>query len=142
MKTLGALLAAAVFASATLAAEIWKEDRKVLACSPAKLGPSDTLVLTLGQKHGRELAITRHADNIWFFLVVGLPPPDMKSLMSPDEFAQARRVTFKTTDTAYAWVNDRGNERVFTVPGKYTVHTSDVLESELGGYKCTVTYAP
>ena len=74
MKTFGALLAAAVFASGTPAAEIWKEDRKVLACFPAKLGPSDTLVLTLGQKHGRELAITRHADNIPFFLVVGLPP--------------------------------------------------------------------
>jgi hypothetical protein len=142
MKTLGALLAAAVFASGILAAEIWKEDRKVLACSPTKLGPSGTLVLTLGPRHGRELAITRQADNIPFFLVVGLPPSDMKSLMSPDQFAQARRVTFKTTDTAYAWVKDRGNERVFTVPGKYTVHASEVLESELGGYRCTVAYAP
>jgi hypothetical protein len=142
MKTLGAVLAAAVFASGPFGAELWKEDRKVLACSPTKLGPSDTLVLTLGPKHGRELAITRHGDNIFFFLVVSLPPADMKSLMSPDEFAKARRVTFKTTDTGYAWVKDRGNERVFTMPGKYTVRVSEVLESERGGHRCTVTYAP
>jgi hypothetical protein len=103
MKKLVLLLAAAVFASGTLPAEIWREDRNVLACSPTRLGPSDTLVLTLGARHGRELAITRHADNIWFFLVVGQPPSDMKSLMSPDEFANASRVTFRTTDTAYAW---------------------------------------
>jgi hypothetical protein len=108
-----------------------------MACSPAKLGPSDALVLTLGPKHGRELAITRQADNIPFFLVVELPPTDMKSLMSPD-----RRVTFKISDTGYAWVKGRGNEQVFTVAGKYTVRASEVLESERGGYRCTVTYAP
>jgi hypothetical protein len=142
MNIFGAVLAVAVFASAVLGTEIWKEDRKVLACSPTKLGPSDTLVLTLGPKHGRELAITRHVDNIPFFLVVSSPPADMKSLMSPDEFAKARRVTFKTTDAGYAWVKDRGNERVFTMPGKYTVRVSEVLESERGGYSCTITYAP
>jgi hypothetical protein len=142
MKTLGAALAAAVFASGLFGADIWKENRKVLACSPSKLGPSDTLVLTLGPKHGRELAITRHMDNIPFFLVVSQPPADMKSVMSPDEFAKARRVTFKTTATGYAWVKDRGNERVFTTPGKYTIRVSEVLESERGGYRCTVTYAP
>lgn len=142
MNTLGAVLAVAVFASAALGTEIWKEDRKVLACSPTNLGPSDTLVLTLGRKHGFELAITRRADNIPFFLVVSAPPTDMKSLMSPDEFAKARRVTFKTTNTGYAWVKDGGNERVFTAPGKYTVSVSEVLESERGGYICTVTYAP
>lgn len=142
MKTFGAVLTAAVFTSGLLGFEIWKEDRKVLACSPTTLGPSDTLVLTLGPKHGRELAITRHVDDIRFFLVVSQPPADMKSLMSPDEFSKARRVTFKTTDTGYAWVKGRGNERVFTMPGKYTVLVSEVLESEHGGYSCTVTYAP
>ncbi len=43
MKTLIGVFAAAGFATGTIAAEIWRDDRKVLACSQTKLGPSDTL---------------------------------------------------------------------------------------------------
>ena len=142
MNRLCATVIAAVLAGGAYASDIWKQNQKVLGCSPTILTATDTLVLTLGPKHGRELAIRRHSDGVWFFLVVGDAPPDMKSLMSRDDFSKARRISFKTTETGYAWVKGRGNERVFTVPGKYSVHVSDALESERGGHSCTVTYAP
>jgi len=138
-----ALVAAAMLiASDGSGSDLWKNDPNVLLCSPTRLGANDTLVLTLGPKHGRELAIRRHSDGVWFFLVVQSAPLDMKTLMSRQDFAKARRVSLKVTDTGYAWVKGRGNEQVFTVRGKYSVHVSEVLESERGGHTCTVTYEP
>jgi hypothetical protein len=136
------IIAATIFAGSVCAAGIWKEDPQVLACSPAAVGPNGKIVLELGPKHGRELAIRRHSDGVWFFLVVQAAPREMKSLMSRAEFAKARRVVLEPSVTGYAWVEGRGNEKIFTTAGKYSVHVSDVLESERGGHTCTITYTP
>jgi hypothetical protein len=66
------MIAATIFAGSVCAAGIWKEDPKLLACSPTAVGPNGKVV---------ELAIRRHSDGVWFFLVVQAAPKEMRSLM-------------------------------------------------------------
>jgi hypothetical protein len=82
------------------------------------------------------------ADERPFFLVVQSPPADMHSLMSREEFAAARTVTLTSATTGFAWTVDGRNERIFTVEGEYRIHVSEVLESERGGYTCSVVFRP
>ena len=117
---------------------VWDTDRRVLTCSPESLSSSDTLVLTLGQGHGAELAIRRVADNTWYFLVVGMPSPDEPQLMTPEQFAVARRVEVPAGFVARA--SGGPLEPVLNRPGVYEVYISDILESEVGGHICRVKY--
>jgi hypothetical protein len=119
---------------------VWRQDTHVLDCTPAAFRDSEGLLLTLGPGHGAELAIHRHSDNAPYFLVVQLPPADMRILMTREEFAEATTVRLSTATSGYKWVKDGGNERIFTTPGTYTIQVSEVLESEIGGYTCTVEY--
>jgi hypothetical protein len=113
----------------------------VLGCAPTTLTNRDTLRLRLGPQHGSELAITRLADKTPYFLVVQGAPVDMQSLMSPQEFATATLVEIGTSTTGYRWIAAGGpNEKIFTRPGKYLVTTSTALESERGGYECSLDY--
>jgi hypothetical protein len=118
---------------------IWLQDPAQLACSPSELGPSGTLVLKLGPGHGRELGVRRHSDNIWYFLVVGGPPDNAKVLMTPELFETRRQVDVPASLTTTEWVT--GQEvPVFSGSGTYSIYVSDNLESEAGGYVCTVHY--
>ena len=119
---------------------VWVQDPEVLACSPQVLERSSTLILTLGPRHGKELAIERMSDGTSFFLVVESPPPDMKLLMSPQAFSTATTVETTTSVVGHAWVWGRGSEPIFTTSGRYAVYTSDALESEVGGFTCEVQY--
>ncbi len=116
----------------------WFTDQRVLACAPATLSSKDTLVLTLGPAHGRELAIRRVADNTWYFLVVSSPADDEPQLMTPDEFFIAARV--KIPATFEARTSGGPLEPVLNRPGRYEAYVSDVLESEVGGHVCRFDY--
>ncbi|HKU54886.1 MAG TPA: hypothetical protein VJP60_05945 [Rhizomicrobium sp.] len=118
-------------------------NRAALTCTPRTLKGTQPLVLTLGPRHGRHLAISRVSDDTWYDLVNSLPPPPMKSLMSPEAFAAARQLILPADTIGYKWDKETGKgtgERIFAKPGQYIVYTSQHMESEEGGYKCTVNY--
>lgn len=119
---------------------VWVEDPRVLSCSPTALDAGETLVLQLGSGHGAELAILREVDGTVFFLVVQAPPSGMKALMSREAFSESERVEIPTDSIGYVWEEGRGNERIFDRTSRYTLYTSDALESEIGGHRCSVTY--
>ena len=136
--TIGILLAAISSPALLLAADdsdipptIYLNDPAQLSCNPKVFGPNDTLVLTLGPKHGRELAITRNADRWPYFLVVRMPPDEMKPLMTPEQFKAASRVELPARIYAFPWVKDGQMELVFSKSGDYTIHVSEILESEV-----------
>ena len=115
---------------------VWMSDKRVLACSPARIEQRGTVTLKLGKGHGSELGVRRASDNTWFFLVVGMPSEDDPQLMTTDEFASATRVQihgdFKSRSAPGKL------EEIFAQSGKYEIYVSDVLESEEGGYRCSV----
>jgi hypothetical protein len=57
--------------------------------------------------------------------------------MTPEAFEKARRVVIPAD--AVGDYRDK-TARVFPKPGKYTVYTSENLESEEPGYRCGITY--
>ena len=118
----------------------WIIDKNILDCAPRTLSDSGILTLRLGPGHGKELAIRRASDNAWFFLVVKSPPAEMRLLMSPESFNTATRVEIATSYKAMEWRSGSSEEPVFSSSGTYDVFTSDNLESETGGARCTVKY--
>ena len=126
--------------NATHAEETWTRDQNVPACSPAQLKPGQLLKLKLGVGHGQELSVQGPKKEQIFLLVVGSPPPDDPQLMTPKEFAAATEVTISTELVAKPWVFQAKPKRVFSTPGIYTVRVSENLESEVGGFFCTVKY--
>ncbi|MCH7421018.1 hypothetical protein HT094_01990 [Shewanella sp. ZOR0012] len=115
---------------------IWLESDEMVSCIPRELGRDDVLRVNLSEHHGKELALYRHDENLWLFLVVGSPPSTMKSLMSSPQFESAKKIEISPTTTGYRWDNKSANETIFSKPGKYTLYVSENLESEDGGYKC------
>ena len=115
---------------------IWLESDKVVSCIPRELNLGESLQVNLGEHHGKELALYRHEENLWLFLVVGSPPSEMISLMSPKEFEGVNAIEITPATTGYRWDSKGGNEAIFSKPGKYTLYVSANLESEEGGYKC------
>jgi hypothetical protein len=133
------LITLLISASLAEAEEVWLEDPNVLSCSPNVLTIGKKLEIKLGPNHGKELAATRHSENLPFFLVVQSPPIEMVSLMSREEFEEAKKVTITSQTIGFRWDVKGGNEAVFSQPGLYTLYVSEVLESEIGGYKCSIT---
>jgi hypothetical protein len=114
---------------------VWSTNKNVLDCSQNTVAPDGTLTLKLGKGHGDELAVRRVADNAWFFLVVGMPPDEEPQLMETEEFALAKQVQihghFKSTSAPGKL------EEIFSRQGKYEIYVSDMLESEVGGFRCS-----
>lgn len=122
---------------------VFVDDSRFLKCTPQTLKGDQPLVLTLGHGHGQDLAIRRVAGDIWYYLVMASPPPPTKSLMSRKAFAEARQLVIPIDMISYQWTDGKAiKEKIFSKPGRYIVYTSDNLESEDPGYKCTVNYAP
>ena len=118
-----------------------KIDPKVLDCQPKILRPGDTLTLKLGPGHGSELAIKRESDETSFILVVDDPTPQLKLIMTREEFKKTNLVKIRTDITAFAHsMSHSGIEKVFSSSGYYEIFISDILESELGGHVCTVKF--
>ena len=120
---------------------VWTVNPNIFRCSPETLDPNGLLTLSLGPGHGRELAIHRESDNVFFFLVVKSPPSDMVSLMTPEQFSGISHLEIPASIEGHAWVAHRGREPVFTTPGTYAVYTSNALESEEGGFTCSIQYS-
>ena len=118
--------------------EIWFMDGNVVSCEPNILREGQSLVISLGENHGKELAIIRNSDKRAYFLVVGLPPKEMKGLMTPAEFGKAKSATIDENTIGFPWEANSTNEPIFVKPGSYAILVSDILESEIGGYKCTI----
>lgn len=112
---------------------------KALDCSPKILRPGQSLTLTLDASgaHGRELAIERKGVERWFFLVLASPYPAPARLMTPDAFEKATRVVIPADVMADY---EGKSARVFTQPGRYTVYTSENLQSEEPGYRCEIEF--
>lgn len=108
---------------------------KLFDCSPKVLHSGQSLTLTLSGAHGRNLAIERHSDRSWHFIVVGSPRPGARPLMTPDAYEKAGRLVIPANVVG---ILGSGNNRVFTKPGRYTVYTSENLESEEPGYRCEI----
>jgi hypothetical protein len=116
--------------------------KNIFDCSPKTLKGDQTLVITQVPQQGLELAIRRLRGNVWYYLVQNgfIGDEKFKPLMSSEEFAAARRVEIPAMITAYRSGPNGPLERVFSKPGRYILYTSDTLESERGGYICTVDY--
>ena len=151
VKRTGLVLSAALAAWAAIGisygAEEDEEGRYVVVkhifdCSPKTLKGDQTLIITQVPQQGLELAIRRLRGNVWYYLVQHgfIGDEKFKPLMSSEEFAAARRVEIPATITAYRSGLNGPLERVFSKPGRYILYTSDTLESERGGYICTINY--
>jgi len=116
---------------------------KVFRCSPTVVGPDDTLVLSKRSAALRELAVRRPGNKVPHFLVVGLPPEEMKPLMSPDQLSATSEVRIRVAAlNGLEWSSNASSEPIFTVPGTYEFWLSTNLESEEGAYVCRVRYQP
>lgn len=115
----------------------WQVDSSMLDCGSATVTSGDSLTIRLGENHPREIAVLRHSDGVWLFLVVGNPPAMMEPLFSREEFEDVRVIVIDSETTGFAWKPDGTNERIFGQKGKYSVYLSDILESETGGFVCT-----
>lgn len=112
----------------------WQDDAKVFSC-PAKTSIGATITLIKSVQAGQELAITA-PDGTYYFLVVGMPDAGMKSLMTPEELDAKTSITLDTR--SLSGYSGKGNGQVFKTAGTYTLYLSDNLESEDGGYKCSI----
>lgn len=117
---------------------IWVESPKQFKCAPSEIALKGSVTISLGENSFEELAIYRKADNTWLFLIVGSAPKEMNSLMSPADFKSAKILNLSAETTGFRWEAKGYNEKVFTAPGNYIVYNSDILESEVGGYKCEI----
>ncbi|KAB8196221.1 hypothetical protein FKV24_004550 [Lysobacter maris] len=118
-------------------------DPKVFRCSPAVVGPDDTLVLSKHSRALRELAVRGPDGGAPYFLVVGQLPAEMKPLMSSDQLGEASEVRIRVAELiGLRWSTDSLPEPVFTNPGIHEFWISTNLESEDGAHVCQVRYEP
>ncbi|MCL1037460.1 hypothetical protein L2750_09875 [Shewanella submarina] len=117
---------------------VWVESPKQFNCAPSEITLEDSVSISLGENSFEELAIFRESDGTWLFLVVGSAPKAMNSLMSPAELKSRNVFNLTPETTGFRWEANGYNEKIFTAPGKYTIYNSDILESEVGGYKCSI----
>ena len=117
---------------------VWVELPEQFNCVPNEITLNGSVTISFGESTFKELAIFRESDNTWLFLVVGSAPKEMNSLMSPAELKSVNILHLTPETTGFRWEVNGYNEKIFTNPGKYTVYNSDILESEVGGYKCDI----
>jgi hypothetical protein len=139
MRKIILCLGLSLFSFGVLAGEsaVFSVSSSALSCTPPLISAGSHLKLKLAAGHGRELAVRRLADNAWFFLVVSDSSPSEPQLMPVDVFAASRNVAIPATVISIP-TGKTSPERVFSGLGKYEVYVSENLESEIGGFKCTV----
>jgi hypothetical protein len=114
----------------------------VISCSPLTIRSGEPVTVKLGANHGKELAIKRIEGNVSLFMVMGTPPDEMKSLMTPNEFKDLQEFQITKDTTGFRWEVNGYNEYVFSISGYYEIYVSEILESEVGGYKCDIRVTP
>jgi|GEM_PF-1360582 len=116
---------------------------RVFDCSPKKAGPGQSIVFSKRLHDLDELAVLTPRGETMHFLVVGSPPEEMRPLMTPEELATATAFSVETSSLqGLEWKNGSRPEKIFQEAGIYEFLASTILESEEGGYKCTVEYSP
>jgi hypothetical protein len=113
-----------------------------LRCTPDRVGPADTITLTMGVPHGRELSVESPAGE-FFMLVLAEPRPDDGPMLMPAErFRAAAAVRLPVASLrAKPYVAGRDTaERVFARPGAYRFRVAEVLNTDDGTpvRQCTV----
>lgn len=142
MKKIVALLVALSLPGyASTLADTLSLNPRVFRCEPSVVSPSDTLVLRKSSPELTELAVLRPGSHTPHFLVVGLPPDEMKPLMSPEQLGASTEVRMPVRQlTGLEWRIGAAQEPVFTVPGIYRFILSRNLESEEIAYTCEVEF--
>jgi hypothetical protein len=115
-----------------------------LACAPERLGPRDTLTLTMKTPHGDYLVVTDPDKTAYYIIYPRLKGPTrIYSLMPGDAFKELSTLTLAPDARAVAWEYQRDTilAPIFTKPGKYVVRMGEKLEGDYGGKSstCTVT---
>jgi len=123
----------------------WRVDETKLSCTPKRLGPTDTLTIRMAVPHFKELAVNYPRLRRWWFLVYlrDAGSSGSKPLMPSSEFVKTPVVMLKVGEArGTLWEGKTKDELIFVEPGMYSIFLSDILESEVGGYTCTVEYMP
>jgi hypothetical protein len=123
----------------------WRVDEAKLSCTPKRLGPTDTLIINMPVPHFKELAVYYPKSRRWWFLVYfpDSSTSESKPIMPSSEFVKTPVVKLKVSEAkGTLWVGKTEDEHIFVEPGTYSIFLSDILESEVGGYTCTVEYVP
>ena len=116
---------------------------RVFSCSPEAVLSGDTLLLFKNSHELRELAVQRPRSGTSHFLVVDMPPPEMRPLMSPEQLADSTNIRIVVGKlTGLEWREGAVQEPIFTVSGTYVFILSSVLESEEYAYMCRVQFQP
>jgi hypothetical protein len=112
-------------------------------CSPKDVGPGQRIVFTKRRTDLDELAVMTPRGKTMHFLVVGLPPKEMHPLITTKSLAQTDTFSVEVSSLqGLEWSHASQPERIFREPGRYEFYLSSTLESEEGGYTCTVEYSP
>ena len=97
-------------------------------CSPARISLGESLTLRLPDPSLDELAVSDPLGR-WFYLQGS---GAIQPLLGTREFAEAATITLNSSTIVGTLYEDgyRVESPVFTVPGPYTVHLADDLETE------------
>jgi hypothetical protein len=136
-----ALLAASVSSDAP--ETIFAASPAIFDCAPKKVGPQQRITFTKRVEELDELAVMTPRGEVSHFLVVGAPPEEMRPLMTTEALARANTFSVEVSSLqGLEWAEAAMPEKIFQEPGRYEFFISSTLESEEGGYTCTVEYSP
>jgi hypothetical protein len=112
-----------------------------LRCSPARLGPADTLTLAMRVPHGRELSVQNPAGDFFMLVLANPDAADGPMLMPAAAFRTLAEVRLPVASLrARPFVFGRDStELVFARPGPYQVHVAEVLNTDDGTPVSTCT---
>jgi hypothetical protein len=128
--------------------EAYQRSSSMLSCQPRTLTSKSTLTLRFGFPHPSELAI-RAPDGTMLLLVYDRDdslPAELRPLIDKDAFRKLRKLEIPAaTAVGSPWAKGRDkNELIFSQPGEYQVHLTEVLESDANfpSYQCRMQYKP
>jgi hypothetical protein len=145
VRRAGSFAATAVFATLATQPCAYAQQKRPLACTPAVLTDSSTLILQFRLPHPAELAV-QAPDGTPFFLVYErneTTPAGQKPLVEKAAFRSMAELKLNvSTAVGSPLVYGRdSNERIFSQPGVYKVILADVYQSDRDQnvYRCRVT---
>ncbi|MES2963341.1 MAG: hypothetical protein V4760_05590, partial [Bdellovibrionota bacterium] len=102
-------------------------------CSPLRLRSDDTLKITLPGNHGATLAIIDPQKRHWFIAYDAGSDKKLKPVISEGEFRKASSIVKKISEFKGELLEgsaDKGHQKIFAKPGRYTVQVAQTLETE------------
>jgi len=115
----------------------------IFDCMPKKVRPGQRITFSKQMAELDELAVITPRGKTTHFLVVGSPPEEMRPLMTTESLARVHSFSVDvSTLQGLEWSHASSPEKIFREAGRYEFYLSSTLESEEGGYTCTVEYSP